>query len=568
MKVKLRVLTPVHIGSGRDYQPFDYFVYQDKVYFQTETLVQRFLKEEAPNLIEAYVKHVEKYAQKLTSSSDNKAQSKLRRESSFAAFLQEQDPNLKRKFAKCLEGWGRQGVPLRDHGYPEQEIKAHQKINGQLYIPATSLKGAIRTALLFDFLTRRADRETLEKSIQGALQEAKKREVKKEKIDAGIEYMAFYAGVGKEQKISYKDEKFDVLKFLRLSDPIADQQQPPEFMVDKVKICILKKGKIEIQEQTSWAEVITRGSCFYFELDIDMEAMAVLRKRWDAKNDQIVSEKEGILWKDIAKKMRYAFDFDWKEFNPDAEEGMQEARKKILTHIWNAIRQFSAAQLGRDSQWLKTLEPHAQSNRKLFEGLKKSNEELIQQSKKACILHVGYATGFHGTTAFLAFQEIKDYIRLLEHYKIGLPPKSEPKSGYMNPEDFPKSRRILTSAQATPMGWIELILDEEEEIEPISEEKPQATEVKSQQPEETQQSPTIYTGKIKQGAVVPAVVEEPGKPNKVRLLIEYEHYQGELVPMSGYSAELEKGTYCEVSINQLDKKKQIVQVGYKKIKKM
>jgi hypothetical protein len=38
--------------------------------------------------------------------------------------------------------------------------------------------------------------------------------------------------------------------------------------------------------------------------------------------------------------------------------------------------------------------------------------------------------------------------------------------------------------------------------------------------------------------------------------------------MSGYSAELEKGTYCEVSINQLDKKKQIVQVGYKKIKKM
>jgi hypothetical protein len=198
----------------------------------------------------------------------------------------------------------------------------------------------------------------------------------------------------------------------------------------------------------------------------------------------------------------------------------------------------------------------------------------MQQSKKACILRVGYATGFHGTTPFLALQEIKDYIRLLEHYEIGLPPqsksksKSEPKSGYMNPENFPKSRRILISKQATPMGWVELILDKEEEIEVISEEKPQATEVKSQQPEETQQSPTIYTGKIKQGAVVPAVVEEPGKPNKVRLLIEYEHYQGELVPMSGYSAELEKGTYCEVSINQLDKKKQIVQVGYKKIKKM
>ncbi|WP_038028884.1 type III-A CRISPR-associated RAMP protein Csm5 [Thermonema rossianum] len=556
MKVELRVLTPVHIGSQYEYLPFDYFIYQDKAYFQSDALVQRFLKEEAPALVEAYVEHVEQYAGKLASSSHNREQNKLRNDSSFAAFLQKQDPALRKKFAECLEKWGRQGVPLRSPGYPEQQIRAHQKSNGLPYIPATSLKGAIRSALLFDFLTRRADKKDLEDAIRRALQKAKEKKVKKERIDAGIEHMAFYAGVEKNKRINYKDEKFDVLKFLRLSDPTPDRQQAPALMVDKIKICILQKGQIEIQEQAPWAEVIAEESRFYFDLDIDLQAMAALRKLWDASNDQIQT-KEGIIWKDIAQKMHHAFNFDWKSFDPASTESMQAARKKILTHIWNAIRGFSAAQLSHDSQWLETLAPHAQSNRMLFNGLKNTYNKLAQQLQQACLLHVGYATGFHGTTSFLAFHEIKDYIRLLEHYKIGLPPKVTAEGSYMKPARFPKSRRILSSTQAdTPMGWIELLPEEEIEL--------QAMEAELQQ-EETQPTPTLYTGKIKRGAVVPAVVEEPGKPNKVRLLIQYEHYGGELVPMTGYSAELEKGTRCEVSINQLDKKKKILQVGFKKI---
>lgn len=555
MKVELRVLTPVHIGSQHEYLPFDYFVYQNKVYFQSDAFVLRFLKEEAPDLVEAYVEHVEQYAEKLTHSFNNRDQNKLRSDSSFAAFLQKQDPDLKKKFAGCLEKWGRQGVPLRSPDYPGQQIRAHQKSNGQAYIPATSLKGAIRTALLFDFLTHRADKKALEDAIRKALQKAKEKNVKKEKIDAGIEHMAFYAGVEKNERIDYKDEKFDVLKFLHLSDPTPERQQAPALMIDKVKICILQKGQIEIQEQAPWAEVIAEGSRFYFDLDIDLQTMAALRKHWDAANDQIQT-KEGIIWKDIAQKMHYAFNFDWNSFDPGSKESMQAARKKILTHIWNAIRLFSAAQLKHDNQWLQTLAPHIQSNRMLFNGLKNTYNQLAERVQRACLLHVGYATGFHGTTSFLAFQEIKDYIRLLEYYSIGLPPKVTVEDSYMRPARFPKSRRILSNSQVdSPMGWVELLPEDEIEL--------QTMEVSMQQ-KETQKEPELYTGKIKPGAVVPAVVEVSGNPNKVRLLIKYEKYNNEPVDMAGYSGVLEKGTYCEVSINQMNKKKVILQVGFKK----
>ncbi|GIV39380.1 MAG: hypothetical protein KatS3mg033_1180 [Thermonema sp.] len=556
MKVELRVLTPVHIGSHNDYQPFDYFVYNQKVYFQPEALVQRFLSEQEPALVEEYVAHVDAYAKKLADAHHNREQNKLRNDSSFAAFLQKKDPALKEKFAACLERWGRQPVPLHSEGYPGQQIRAHQKVNGQPYIPASSLKGAIRTALFYDYLTRRADKKALEESISRALRQAKEKGTEKEKIDAGIEHTAFYAGVEKNKTIKYTDEKFDVLKFLRLSDAMP-AGQAPRLVINKVQICILKDGSINTQGQAPWAEVIAEDSRFVFDLDIDLPAMAALRKLWDAGNDQIRT-KEGIIWKDIAKKMRHAFDFDWQNFDPHSTESLQAARKKILTHLWNAIRRFSAAQLEHDYRWLETLKPHVRSNPMLFNGLKNTYQNLLKQLQEHCLLHVGYATGFHGTTFFLALQDIKDYIYLLENYKIGLPPKVTAEGSYMNTARFPKSRRILSTPQAdAPMGWIELLPEETIDLQPLA--------LQGGQEAEAQSKVEVFTGKIKQNAVVPAVVEEPGSPNKVRLLIQYEHYDNELIPMTGYSSALEKGTYCEVIINQLKKKKQILQVGFKKI---
>lgn len=225
MRISLTTQTPVHIGTGLSYYPNEYI--------KTQKDGRRFFRR---------IDH-----------------------SRFGDFFSE---SQREEFALRMEdaAYGRpfsltefmfthkiNSTPLslyrlkNNSGEKEpKEIRECIKTGGVPYIPGSSIKGALRTALLW--WQAKSD-ETFIESIRGDLQDRRK----SHKREIGNEYVASVFSLRPKEKGRY-DPKYDLLRFLQVSDCMPEQH---DLSVEGIRTYSLRYDTLSPKEYTVAAECVT-----------------------------------------------------------------------------------------------------------------------------------------------------------------------------------------------------------------------------------------------------------------------------------------------------------------------
>jgi len=399
MRYKLITLSPTHIGNGNQISNWSYSVDNNKISVYNFEKVVSTLKNNPQRLMN------------LTAEIERNPLNK-----SLGDILQNYRLNVEPEYTVQLRGKIKQ---IRNRGQNLTEYKQvweFIKENGQVYIPGTEIKGAIRTALFYKILKDKFQQDEKMKNqflieyenclnikhqhlrIEGD----KKKQVKKNfsNLEQRWESIVFRAGFEKvfDKDFRFADAKKDILKILLISD--SDLKNPGEVLNIK--------------------DITPLGVSRHFE-----ELHELLR-----------SGSEFLV------DLRIPFDDEYKKIFPDTYKYLG------LKKIREACSEFAIAILNEDIEYFRNtgeLQPDIIS--KIVEVLeKRKNLANISPEKKYIILRLGKHQGFLSTTINLLVKELDPEL-YSRSYKYIVP------KGY---KDFPNKSRKLTIDNEL-LGWCVLI---------------------------------------------------------------------------------------------------------------
>lgn len=510
----IKTLSPVFIGSGSHMEPFEYYYDQtNKTLYRLEVdkafdlLVDRY--PQAPEKFSAWIDRV---TQQLDDERDNKKQSELRSKFSIPEFVRTElkDQRLSQELLNdirnarvtvysivcpSLTGMKRE-IRKRATNEDQQRKKtiavALKTATNELYLPGSSLKGSIRTALLHACISE-ADPETLtrvkgviEKSLKSQ-QQSKKENWAKQFADK-LEHDFFKCGyVQNDRPAVYDDAKYDLMKLISITDSNA---KPTNDAGSVVPVDVYQANGA-VQPQTPAVEAIAAGQVFQVRLTVDIGFILRAKELID-RNDPYFGKK---VWIGFKEKFERLFHVNWHEITP-ANEAMLEQR--IVTRILDACRLHGEAIARRDIEWATT-------------SRREDIVQLLRSFDGASHIRLGYASSFLGTTVFLAMiehQSLKPLMQeVLKTLGIGKPPRAR------NPrppdlDRFPTSRRLQTvleqTQSANPLGWIAL------STQPLQPGVSQFSRSRREQPETPKGKPP--------GTVLAEIIDASVKPPRVRIL--------------------------------------------------
>jgi CRISPR-associated protein Csm5 len=248
--IAIKILTPLHIGDGNKIYPIEFFKYKGKTYFIDENIFFELMTIEERNDFLKFIKESKKV--------------------SLDEFLYGNYNSQKKPNWKLIER-------LKEKSYKEIEsnirgnIKTIIKIKKNPYIPGSEIKGAIRTAIIYNILKENKEiYENIEFEIINLKQKYKSlvEQVKNKKGNDGSVRKIKNTLVKSLSDVSKnienllrirKDAKYDLLKNLIISDSNAEDT--------KIKI-----GEINTintgRTMSEWIEYIDNGN-FEFSININ-----------------------------------------------------------------------------------------------------------------------------------------------------------------------------------------------------------------------------------------------------------------------------------------------------------
>jgi CRISPR/Cas system CSM-associated protein Csm5 (group 7 of RAMP superfamily) len=535
MELRLRTLTPLHIGNGEELHSLDYAIYQNKLYRLPQAVFTRFLRDQGKEIATSFADwtidlsdRIDDLEQKKRNSPRsggmdyNQELSKLRSGFTYLAFAKKigKEPDFIRFMTQQSKG-----LPI---GTPQlrQQIRGLLKSgDGKAYLPGTSVKGAIRTALFFHVLENHISVDRVKTVLQKDLDNLRfdkskaKMENRKFNLDRWkksfgdtLENDAFYCPfVNTNHKTLTDDEKFDVLKFLIVSDGQLSEQR---LIVDNVDIFLVKKlpkGKAEAQSQKQAPGVEAIDANVDISLQLEFNIDAVMGIYQSLRNGTIQSNDGSIAWQGFAAKIKQVFNIDI-----STSTNKDTLKDAAILHVMTCIKRFSALQLSHDETWIKRFKEHDIS--RSYSLPVDTGRNILQRRRTGTLLHLGYATGFTGTTELLylvaKFKHL--YKEIMEEFSIGDSPTAgrsrKPGERYIaNPDDFPKSRRWIHRPNSIiPPGWGEIMNYAGEDASVVGDSQAVAKEPAK---------PLFFTGKIRQNSEIDAEIMASGTPNKIKLFI-------------------------------------------------
>lgn len=284
MKLQIKTLSPIHIGSGEKYNGLSYIVNRGKVLFYdlskiTENITLRY-SEKFTQWIEQRVTEIENLEkQKRDERDENRKKSltQLLREAQKKLSLKEfiensvRDVTIKNKFSSNFL----YSLEARSQVYNNVDIECFIKQNNKPYIPGTEIKGAIRTALLYNFLQMDINWKWLKDEIEefakrhkDDLQQVagkkgrvvndikKKLVAKMGEIEERLQVQVF-------RSANHDDAKYDLLKVLHITDSELKDPQGCLF-VSNLKIEGISRTFPVFQELCKENQTFT---CQGFKLD-------------------------------------------------------------------------------------------------------------------------------------------------------------------------------------------------------------------------------------------------------------------------------------------------------------
>lgn len=484
MEINLKTLTPLHIGNGEELFALDYVKHNSFYYRLNQKKFLTFISKDV-ELLKKYnnwvlekAKQIDDLKEKKNKERDkarksdyNQELSKLQKSFNLLNFI-EKNTNRKNEFIQFLDN-SDDVIKIRFNTEPKNQIRGFIKSpTNKPYIPGTSLKGAIRTALLYKFLINSADiitvKQLIEKEINKILK-AKKEALKnrdkfniekyKKSFADKIEQLAFYCETVNQDGIRKKnDEKFDIMKFLSVSDGILDKD---ELILANIDLYLVSKtrtnqGFVPIaskQTQAPCVEAIPEHCLI--KTDIDFDIWFFLNIKDKLVNNSIKQGKD-LIWIDLKQKVKNIFNLN---IDTLTKENIEEKKREVINYIFSALKQFSNAQLDAEEIWINEFSEKDRNKlykSKINSGFKSLNEH------KGNLIHLGFASGFYGITEFIYLKsdnELKDLFKqVMELFFIGDRPGAKhttDKPYIANPDKFPKSRRLTEiNNSLKPLGWL------------------------------------------------------------------------------------------------------------------
>ena len=598
MKLQLKTISPIHIGTGEALTALEYVVYNNRFYAVPQRVFEDFLATQ-PNKtqeVNAFADWIGELFHELSDlealkSRAGKDQQKdfntrLRNLNAAVNTLAFVDTRQKRnEYIQFLRKKSPMQTDLpfepnqhKNSGFSGQ-VRTALKCNNRPFLPGSSLKGALRTALFYYWLSNHADEKQVEITIKSQLSKAqqaiqknfKATDREKKQFAKPLEEAAFYCGVEvkKSDKPDTKtnDEKMDLMKLVSFSDAMPLQPDKiANYELADVKLYLVErkqKGKdvtfeASIQPQTSFVEAIPTEQLFHADLRFNIEFLFAIQPFLVAGKDEIKSNNLRH-WIGIEKKVKALFGLDIRSLT---KANLEEKRRAVEQHLLHCIAQFSRLQLQQHDNWFEHFQKNDKKRGELSEAVQRGWQPVLSlQSQR--LMHVGYATGFQGTTALLYFMQDKNRNRqvlfeaVMTLFRIGDKPGSGGKVYKPNIARFPKSRRLVrTKVEATPMGWLQVLLEGE---------KPAVAAIATNEKKETPAAATFYEGKINPSKPpeLDAVVTKSGKPNQVQVYLTQDNMP--TLPLQRYPNLLALGTVVRVQ-PVISKDGKVVQVAFRKVK--
>jgi len=444
MRFYLQALSPVHIGSGKEIEPFEYVVKNGRYHrINIDSAMRKLYETENWNEYEAWLNDIE---EKLERASDNREQSRIRRDINVVEFCTKKlkQPQLAEELLNSHSLY-HAACPSQVSFRVREATKAP---DSEVVIPGSSIKGAIRTALVYAVLNEHP--ELWGQAYRIIMDKVRKRT----KAGEELENLIMCCGERKKGpdgrfRTKFGDAKFDLMKIIRVSDTFMPSagigvSKSAVFSVDRNSGRVKKVMDLPV-------EVIVPQSVFQLEIDIDREFLL---------NASSYETDKG--WIGLKDKMKRVFDLDVAKIN---KQNVDDYANVALERLKLTCCRFSSDMLKNDGVWLQKI-PEDKSRR-----IKEFQNSL---AGNGWIVRLGWGSGWTGTTVglFLKAENLgQDFNELNRKFKIA--------RGRTNIQNFPLSRRFVYEHDmpTMPLGWVSLT------TEPVESKLPAEKNNKVQQPE-------------------------------------------------------------------------------------
>ncbi len=290
-KFRITTLTPIAISSGEQIDSFEYLIQGNYFYrLKTDEILSYVIKE-VPQSIHKISEWVETKDEKL----NNQSSSNLKKKGTYKLNIFDFISNhLNRKdLEHTIRQKIKEGKFIR-YKMPTNEPNVSKLVNShiktadnKIYIPGTTIKGIIRTAILNEYFYKVfTDKEFASEKIEildklkSELRECKSQDNKKKKDAKNF----FEDEINEIFNYSTKeyDAKYDLMKFVRVSD--TNCRLPEEVCELVLPKTLTAKGTA--QGQLNALEVIKKGVSFDFTIDFDIEFLRAVEKSIDNKQER------------------------------------------------------------------------------------------------------------------------------------------------------------------------------------------------------------------------------------------------------------------------------------------
>lgn len=377
--ISLESLTPIHIGDGTKLIPMDYCVEGNTFYAIDHERFFRSLPKEGRDRLISLIQRM------------------------GASF------SLKR----YMDARGLRPKPYSIYGIrceprePREVLRFVKDSSNLVYIPGSSLKGAIRTAILHKLLKEDEKRllKALER-VESTFEETDPRMWRdlRKRIGNKVEEVAVRQGK--------KDPYYDALRFIQTTDSMP---QPPEKVLAVQEVRVFRE-KGRTLPFSIFLEVVMKGCGFQGFLVLHRSLRPLLQSK--KETDKPFSDEELLYNLEKQSSTIANKDFILKACN--------ELSRDLLEH---EISFAGNTQI--------------ESLRNFYMDLK-----AMRLSADECLIRLGWAQGLLSTTLRLLLKERRAYQKISR--PLGLGSAGEP---------FPRTRRLLVK-EGIPLGWAKMSIKE------------------------------------------------------------------------------------------------------------
>lgn len=293
----------------------------------------------------------------------------------------------------------------------EVEIReAIKTVDNRPYIPGSTLKGAIRTALLGDILSK--NEEVFDENNQrfiNIVDQAPRGNPRTE-----------YPAQQIERSVFGKDPNHDLFRALHVSDTAP-----------------LESGALEIG--TAWTVTLNSDDQLVRKIDRGRPYKNFVQQIRAGQRLTFTLKTDELLFREAEKKR-----LDFKDFQEQSLQTIAEACSSLASDILaTELEFFDIYDLDEIAQFYMKLED--------------LNNDL---KNDAFLLQIGWGTGYHANTItgvfannFNPHQEM--WMKLRKRFQLG---ESRSRRGQYDKREFPKTRRVLYRGRnpISTLGWVKI----------------------------------------------------------------------------------------------------------------